>query len=164
VGELGLITSWPPKGRPRAAAAALAIVMIGGAAGCASRADGGGTARPWPGPYATVQPTGEVVTVHVSPSTALSVRIPGIGRISGPAGAFSRAGTITIRGQRAAFAVRTELRPAGLGIGVWFHDTALRKPLSLTFDVGARPNPQAVPVIARLLCQEAGSGGRPGIR
>jgi len=84
------------------------------------------------------------------------VRIPGIGRISGPAGAFSRAGTITIRGQRAAFAVRIELRPAGLGIGVWFHDTALRKPLSLTFDVGARPNPQAVPVIARLLCQEAG--------
>jgi len=146
VGGFLLLPNWPTE-RLRAAAAALVIVMIGGAAGCASRADSGGADQPGPDPYATVQPTGEVVTVHVSPSTALSVRIPGIGRISGPSGAFSRAGTITIRGQRAAFAARTGLRPAGPGIGVWFHGTALRKPLSLTFDVGARPGPQAVPVI-----------------
>jgi hypothetical protein len=125
--------------------AALAVL----APAACSGGPGGGTGQAAAGgPYATVQPVGADITVAVSPAEALSVYVPGAGRITGPAGAFAAAGTITIRREKAAFAPTSGLQAAGTGVDVVFHHTALRKPLTVIFDTGNRPGSAVVPAIA----------------
>ena len=105
------------------------------------------------GAYARVAALSGDITVPVSPDRALSVAVPQVGRIIGAAGAFSAAGSITIRRESAAFTTSSGLRSAGLGVDVLFHGTSLRKPLTVTFAASATPaagDADELPVIAHL--------------
>jgi hypothetical protein len=85
--------------------------------------------------------------VKVSPDGVLHVKVPGVGTVTGPAHSFTRAGTITIADEQATFGSLSGLAPAGMGIGITFQGTKLAKPLSLTFQAGARPASGDLPVV-----------------
>jgi hypothetical protein len=135
--------------RLRAALAAGCVVaVVSGAGGCSSSASRSGTPAATGTAEGTVRQVGADTIVKVSPDGALHVNVPGVGTVAGPVGSFTRAGTITIAPEQATFASSSGLAPAGMGIGITFQGTALAKPLSLTFQAGARPASGALPVVA----------------
>lgn len=91
---------------------------------------------------------GDAITVAVAADQPLSVTIPDVGNISGPVGAFTRAGSIDIRRQSATFAAGSGLRSAGLGLDVVFHGTTLSKPLTVTFQATGKGDTGTAPVVA----------------
>ncbi|MFI7598197.1 hypothetical protein [Actinoplanes sp. NPDC049681] len=91
---------------------------------------------------------GGVISVEVAPERPLAVDIPGVGAITGDKGTFSRPGTVEIQPRSADLSATTGVTTAGSGLDVSFHGTALRRPLSLTFDAVPAPSPGAVPVVA----------------
>lgn len=95
-----------------------------------------------------MRPVGDALSVAVAPDTALSVEVPSVGTISGPVGAFSSTGTITIHGETATFAADSGLDAAGPGVDVAFQGTELRKPLTVVFDAHPGSDPDAIPVVA----------------
>src|SRR5215471_5944504 len=110
-------------GRVRAMLACVTIVVsLALAVGCSGTSH---TPIARPGPAESVQHVGRDIIVSVSPNAALSVTVPGVGRVSGPRGAFTRPGTITIQQENAAFSLASGLQAAGTGIGIEFHGTAL---------------------------------------
>jgi hypothetical protein len=126
-----------------AASAAIATALV--LSGCSS----GSHPSEGQNPYG-LHSVGQGITVRVSPGTALSVSVPGVGRIIGAIGSFTHSGTITIEKEDASFSAASGLQTAGTGIGITFHGTALRRALTLVFDAGPRPAASAVPVIAHL--------------
>lgn len=96
----------------------------------------------------SVKPAGKKITLLVDSGHPLNVEIPNVGHISGPAGAFSRSGSITIQPETASFASSSILRASGAGVDVAFDGTSLRRPLILAFNAGTKPSADAVPLVA----------------
>lgn len=131
-----------------AVCAAIPAVLV--LAGCSGGSHTSGSHSPY-----GVHSVGGGISVTVSPDTALSVSVPGVGRITGIIGSFTRRGTIIIQKEDASFSATSGLKAAGLGVGITFHGTALRKPLTLVFKAGPRPAASAVAVVAH----QADDGG-----
>ncbi len=87
--------------------------------------------------------SGQTVVVDVAPSTGLDVTVPGVGRISGRAGSFSAAGRMLVTPVDGSAPDATGLRVAGSGFDVKFVDTALLRPLLVSFDTVAATGAQA---------------------
>ena len=83
---------------------------------------------------------GKKITVPVDSSHQLNVEIPNVGHLSGPAGAFSRSGSITIQPEQASFPSSSTFQASGTGIDVAFDGTSLRRPLTLAFNAGRKPS------------------------
>src|SRR5437763_8696018 len=96
----------------------------------------------------SVKPVGKKITVSVDSNHALNVEIPKVGHLSGPTGAFSTSGSITIQPEKTSFAVSSTFQTAGVGINVAFDGTSLRKPLTLAFNANTKPSADAIPLIA----------------
>jgi hypothetical protein len=134
--------------RAALAAGCVVAVVVAGAGSCSGPASRAGAPAATGTAEGTVRQVGADTIVKVSPDGALHVNVPGVGTVAGPAGSFTRAGTITIAPEQATFASSSGLAPAGTGIGITFQGTALARPLSLTFHAGGRPASGALPVVA----------------
>jgi hypothetical protein len=98
----------------------------------------------------SAKPAGKKITVSVDSSHRLDVEIPKVGHLSGPAGAFTDSGSITIQPEKASFTGTSTFQAAGVGIDVAFDGTSLRKPLTLAFNANTKPSADAVPLVAHL--------------
>ena len=96
----------------------------------------------------SVKLAGKKITVSVDSGHPLDVEIPNVGQLSGPTGAFSRSGSITIQPETASFASSSTFQASGAGIDVAFDGTSLRRPLSLAFNASTKPSADAVPLVA----------------
>ncbi len=132
--------------QPIAVATALALVLSLGA--CTAEpppeAEDGGIPAP------ALQYVGDAIRVDVDPAEPLAVAIPGLGRITGPSGAFSESGQIVVR-QLAADSPEGSLITAdGPGVDVTFESTQLVSPLTVLFDdpaIGAALPGDALPLV-----------------
>jgi hypothetical protein len=96
----------------------------------------------------SVKPVGNKITVPVDASHVLNVEIPDVGHLSGPTGAFTGPGSITIQPEKASFASSSPFQTSGAGMDVAFDGTSLRQPLTLAFDASTKPSADAVPLVA----------------
>src|SRR5260370_2924228 len=96
----------------------------------------------------SVKLAGKKITVSVDASHRLDVEIPNVGHLSGPAGAFSRSGSITIQPEKPSLASSSPFQASGAGIDIAFDGTSLRQPLTLAFNASRKPNADAFPLLA----------------
>jgi hypothetical protein len=89
--------------------------------------------------------------IKVSSSQALHVTLPEVATLTAPTGSFRGDGQITITEGRAALPFASSLTPAGNGIDVTFSGVTLVRPITITFDVAAKPRPGDIPIVAHQL-------------
>jgi len=130
------------------AAAAVTLIMVVSASvlsGCASAKSPIRTSSSTSA--AAVTAAGKSISIDVSKSKALSVRVPDVGTIAGAAGSFRRSGSITITPETATFKPSGPIRSAGTGVEVTMRGTTLVKPLHVTFKANAG-HAGEVPIVA----------------
>lgn len=77
---------------------------------------------------------GDPIRIAVDPDLPLAVAVPGLGRITGPSGAFSTAGQIVVRQLAADSPEGSFVTAGGPGVDVSFESTQLVSPLTVFFD------------------------------
>lgn len=86
---------------------------------------------------------GSAIRAVVSPDEPLAIAVPGLGRITGPSGAFSAKGELVVRLLSAETPADSFVTAGGPGVDVTFEGTELISPLTVFFDdpavVGAAP-------------------------
>jgi hypothetical protein len=115
-------------------------VAASGASACSSGSSSAGHAR-----------VADTVHVKVSSSRPLHVTLPRIATLTAPAGAFRGQGQVAITTAGAALPYGGSLTAAGTGIDVAFSGVTLVRPITISFDVAARPQPGDIAVVAHQL-------------
>lgn len=77
---------------------------------------------------------GDAIRANVDPDEPLAIAIPGLGRITGPSGAFSDEGQLVVRLLAAETPADSFVTADGPGIDVTFEGTELLSPLTVFFD------------------------------
>ena len=113
-----------------------AVLLAAGMSACSSH----------PQPHAA-----KSASASVTASKPLTIRLPGVAVVTAPAGTFRGHGRMTVTAGHAVMPYGGSLVPAGSGIDVKFSGVTLVRPLTITFNVGRKPSPGDVPVVAHQL-------------
>lgn len=95
-----------------------------------------------------VSNTGKAITVDVSPNKVTRVDVPGVGSLTGKAGAFTSDGTMTVTPIKADFPGDLGVVSAGDGFDVTFDNTSLKGKLTVAAPAKVSRPEGAVPVYA----------------
>ncbi|MEU8076035.1 hypothetical protein AB0B31_11335 [Catellatospora citrea] len=93
-------------------------------------------------PQPAVSTRGDTMDVTVAPAEALDVAVPGVGRLHGTAGSFTKAGTVRISSLRSDQPRNDLVVASDVGLDVSFVGTSLARPLQVIFD-----DPRAVALV-----------------
>ncbi|GGS10241.1 hypothetical protein GCM10010169_63780 [Micromonospora fulviviridis] len=85
-------------------------------------------------PQPAVSARGDTMDVTVAPADALDVAVPGVGRLQGAAGSFTKAGTVRISSLRSDQPRNDFVVTSDVGLDVSFVGTSLARPLRVIFD------------------------------
>ena len=137
----------------RILASFVAAAMVVGLGACTARPSESGS----DGIDLELSDLGEVVRVAVSPDDPLAVAVAGLGRITGPSGAFSSEGELVVHLLDADTPDDSFVTASGPGIDVTFEGTELLSPLTVFFDDPAIDIPEPGGTLPLVLHQPDGS-------
>jgi hypothetical protein len=92
------------------------------------------TGAPEDVPNPTVRAIDDLIEVPVAPDQAFSASVPAVGHLTAPAGAFASTGKVVLRRLAADAPAGSLVELGGTGVDVSFSGTALKSPITITFD------------------------------